>query len=247
MFKKKSELIFGIRPLIEAIQNNQEIEKIFVKKGIESDSWKELYRILKGKNVPFQFVPVEKLNSLTNLNHQGVVAFISKIEYAEIEKIIPFLYENGKTPLILILDHITDVRNFGSICRTAECAGVDAIVIPANGSAQINSESIKTSAGAIVKLQICRTFNLERTISFLKDSGLKIISATEKAKQTIYETNYQFPLALVMGAEDTGISSSIIKESDLTVKIPLFGEIASLNVSVSAGIILYEIIRSRMI
>lgn len=247
MFKKKSELIFGIRPLIEAVQNGQEIEKIFVKRGIDSDSWKELYRILKGKNVPFQFVPIEKLNSLTNLNHQGVVAFISKIEYAEIEQIIPFLYENGKTPLILILDHITDVRNFGSICRTAECAGVDAIVIPANGSAQINSESIKTSAGALVKLQICRTFNLEKTIAFLKESGLKIISATEKAKKSIYETDYQFPLALVMGSEDTGISNTIIKESDLTVKIPLFGEIASLNVSVSAGIILYEIIRSRQI
>lgn len=243
--KKTSEIIFGIRPVIEAIKNGSNIEKIIVKKDIGSENWRDLYQLIKANRIPFQFVPLEKLNKTTNQNHQGVIAHISKIEYSNIEQIIPFLYENGINPLILILDHITDVRNFGAICRTAECAGVNAIVIPAKGSAQINADAIKSSAGAIMNLEICRENSLVSTIDFLKASGIKVLAATEKAKNDIYSADLKDPLAIIMGSEETGITNDLLKKSDILTKIPIFGKIESLNVSVSAGIILYEALRQR--
>ena len=201
--------------------------------------------------MPFQFVPAEKLdiicqkNRLRSVSHQGVLAFVSAITYHDLTQVIPFVFEKSETPLILVLDEITDVRNFGAIARTAECAGVHAIIIPKKGSAQINTDAVKTSAGALNHIPVCRVDSLKSTIQFLKDSGLQIIACTEKAVENIQNINYTVPSAIVLGSEESGISTEIIKAADHLVKIPLFGKIASLNVSVATGIILYEAIRQR--
>ena len=244
---EKENLIYGLRPVIEAIKSGKEIEKIFIQNGLRGDIYIELFHLLKESEVHSQYVPVEKLNKLTPKNHQGIVAYTSVISYTKVESVIPFIYEQGKTPLILILDRITDVRNFGAITRTAECAGVDAIIIPTRGSAQINSDAVKTSAGALHKIPICKCENLKETIDFLKKSGLQIVSATEKADDFHYKTDFTAPTAIIMGSEEDGVSPEYIKLSDSKVKIPLFGEIESLNVSVACGVLIYEAIRQRSI
>ncbi len=244
---EKENLIYGLRPVIEAIKSGKEIEKIFIQNGLRGEIYIELFQLLKENDVHSQYVPVEKLNKLTPKNHQGIVAYTSIISYTKVESVIPFIYEHGKTPLILILDRITDVRNFGAITRTAECAGVDAIIVPTRGSAQINSDAVKTSAGALHKIPVCKSDNLKETIDFLKKSGLQIIAATEKTDDFHFKTDFTPPTAIIMGSEEDGVSPEYLRLCDHKVKIPLNGEIESLNVSVACGIILYEALRQRAI
>ncbi|MCY1722537.1 23S rRNA (guanosine(2251)-2'-O)-methyltransferase RlmB [Prolixibacteraceae bacterium Z1-6] len=241
----KEDFVFGTRAVIEAIKNGKTIDKILVKKGLSNDLFSELQDLIKENRIAVQHVPVEKINRVTRKNHQGVLAFISPIEFDNIETVLPAIYEEGKTPLILILDQITDVRNFGAIARSAECAGVHAIIIPEKGMARIGGDAIKTSAGAIHHIPICRVTNLYSTIQFLKDSGIHIVAATEKGEKLYTEANFKIPAGIVMGSEDTGISSQILKIADEQLKIPILGKIESLNVSVSAALMIYEAIRQR--
>ncbi len=235
--------VFGIRAVEEAIDAGKEIDKLFIKKGLQGDLFRGFFKKVKELGIPFQFVPVEKLNRITRKNHQGVIAFISSITYHNIEQIIPTLYEEGKEPFILVLDGVTDVRNFGAIARTAECAGVNAIVVPARGGAPVNADAIKTSAGALHLIPVCRVDDLTGTVRYLKDSGIKIVAATEKGADDYHKADYSGPKCLVMGAEDKGISYEILEMADIRSKIPLKGKISSLNVSVAAGIMLYEMLK----
>jgi 23S rRNA (guanosine2251-2'-O)-methyltransferase len=243
--REVNQLVFGTRAVIEAIKSGSEIETIFVQRGLTGELFQELRVLLKERHLVFQQVPAEKLNRITQKNHQGVIAFISPITYSKIEDIIPSVYEKGLTPLILILDGITDVRNFGAIVRTAECAGVQAIIVPARGSAQINPDAIKTSAGALFNVPICRHESLHKTAKFLQESGLQLVACTEKTDASIYNPDYTVPTAIILGSEEDGVSSDLIRISDHLAKIPMFGEIESLNVSVSTGVILYEAVRQR--
>ena len=243
--KKDQNYIFGIRPIIEAIQSGKTIDKLFIQKGLHNNLFAELWKLVRLRRINYKHVPIEKINRLTRKNHQGVFAFISPIDFHKIEDIIPTLYEEGKNPLILVLDRITDIRNFGAICRTAECAGVNAILIPEQNTAAINADAIKTSAGALHKIILCRTWNLKIALQFLKNSGIQIIACTEKTEETIYKANYKNPTAIIIGSEENGISPEFIKISDAKTKIPMYGKIGSLNVSVATGIILYEVIRQR--
>lgn len=242
---QKEHLIFGIKPVIEAINAGKEIDKLYIQKDISGAGITELRNAVKKSKVPFAHVPVQKLNRLTNQNHQGVVGLISPIELSNIETLVPTLFEEGKTPYILVLDRITDVRNFGAIARTAECAGVDAIVLPKRESAQINGDAIKTSAGALNRIPVCKVDNLTDTVMFLQASGLQIVACTEKTDSSIYDTDYSSPTAIVMGNEEKGISNQILKIADAKTKIPMLGEISSLNVSVATAIILYEGVKQR--
>lgn len=244
--REVNQMIFGIRAIIEAINSGKDIESLFLQRGLSGDLMSELKAALRGHDIPSSLVPVDKLNRITAKNHQGAIAFISPITYQKIENIIPDVYERGEVPLILILDGVTDVRNFGAIARTAECTGVHAIVIPKKGAAQINPDAVKTSAGALYKIPICRHDSLLQTMRFLKDSGLQIVSCTEKTDDLIYKPDYTAPTAIIMGSEDEGITFDLIRNSDYLTKIPMSGEIASLNVSVSAGVILYEAVRQRL-
>ena len=247
--KQKSEndsLIFGLRPVIEAIRSGKEIDRLFVQSGLKSELFSEMMGLLKAHNIVHQYVPIEKLNRLTAKNHQGVVGFISSITYQKIQDVLPAVFEEGKMPLILILDRITDVRNFGAIARTAECSGVDAIVIPIRGGAQINADAIKTSTGALHKIPVCREENLKSVIDYLRESGLQVIACTEKTNDMYYQHDYSLPVAIILGSEEDGISPEYLNCADAHAKIPLMGEIRSLNVSVAAGIILYEAVRQRL-
>lgn len=241
----KNEMIFGVRAVIEAIQAGKEIDKILIKRDIQSDLSKELFTALKVMLIPVQRVPVERLNRITRKNHQGVVAFISTVTYQRTEDLVPFLFEEGKTPLLVMLDGITDVRNFGAIARTCECAGADAIIIPAKNSVSVNADAVKTSAGALHTLPVCREQSLTATIKFLKDSGFKIVAATEKGDYDYTKAQYKDPVCIIMGAEDIGIPYDHLALCDEWVKIPLMGKIESLNVSVAAGILIYEAVRQR--
>ena len=238
-------MIFGVRAVIEAIQAGKEIDKILVKKDIQSDLSIELFAALKGLLIPVQRVPIEKINRITKKNHQGVIAFISAVTYQKTEDLVPFLFEQGKTPFFVMLDGITDVRNFGAIARTCECAGVDAVIIPARNSVSVNADAMKTSAGALHTLPVCREQSLTQNIKFLKDSGFKIVAATEKGDYDYTKANYKDPLCIIMGAEDTGVPYEHLSLCDEWIKIPLLGTIESLNVSVAAGILIYEAIKQR--
>lgn len=240
-------MIFGIRAVIEAVEAGKEIDKVLVKKELQGDLAKELFSVLKDAGVLIQKVPVERLNRITRKNHQGVVAFISSVTYQSLENLIPGLYEEGKVPLLVVLDGITDVRNFGAIARTCECAGVHAIVIPQRGSVTVNADAVKTSAGALHTLPVCRVRNLHEALRFLQNSGIRLVAATEKADQSYTEVSYTDPTAIILGAEDTGISADSLRICDQMVKIPQFGTIGSLNVSVAAGVMIYEAIRQRMV
>ena len=243
--KDKANFIFGIRPIIEAIEAGKTIDKLFIQKGLHNDLFAELWKLVRLRRINYKHVPIEKINRLTGKNHQGVFAFISPIDFHNIDDVVPTLYEKGKIPLILVLDRITDVRNFGAIARTAACAGVDTILIPEQNSAAINADAIKTSAGALLKIAVCRTWNLKMSLQFLKDSGIQLISCTEKTQDDIYKPDYTTPTAIIMGSEEDGVSNEFLKMSDAKVKIPINDKIASLNVSVAAGIILYEAIKQR--
>jgi len=240
---KEKEMIFGIRAVIEAVEAGKEIDKVIVKRELQGDLFKELATILKTHDIPMQKVPVERIDRFTRKNHQGVIAFLSAITYEKIEDIVPFLYEQGKNPFILVLDGLTDVRNFGAIARTCEVGGVDAIVIPQKGSVTVNADAVKTSAGALLKIPVCREANLTQAIQFLKDNGIKVVAATERGAQSYTDVDYAGPVAIVMGAEDMGVSNDNLRICDELVRIPQFGTIGSLNVSVAAGVLIYEVIR----
>lgn len=241
----KEDYIFGTRAVIEAIKNRRSIEKVLIKTGIDNALFAELFQLIKEKNIPYQFVPVEKINRVTRKNHQGILAFIAAVEFAQLETIVPGLFEAGVDPLILVLDQLTDVRNFGAIVRTAECAGVHAVVIPERGMARIGADAVKTSAGALHAVPVCKVKSLQSAIRFLKDSGIKTMAATEKATVLYTRAEMNVPLAIIMGAEDVGISAPVLNVTDEQVKIPLFGKIESLNVSVAAALMVYEAVRQR--
>lgn len=246
MERKSNQQVFGIRAVIEAIESGKEIESLMIQKGISGDLFRELRKLIDQYDIKYQYVPIEKLNRICKGNHQGVFAFISPISFHKVEDLIPFIFENGETPLLLVLDRITDVRNFGAIARTAECAGVHGIVVPMRESAAIHSDSIKTSAGALFRIPVCRVSNLKKTIEYMQESGLQVVACTEKNDESIYTTDFSTPTAIVMGSEEDGISNDILRIVDKYAKIPLLGEIESLNVSVATGVILYEALRQRM-
>lgn len=243
--RESNQMVFGIRAVIEAIDSSKEIESLFVQRGISGSLFLELKSLLKEHNIGYQQVPIEKLNRITRKNHQGVIAVISPITYQHIEDLLPAIYEKGETPLLLILDGVTDVRNMGAIARTAECAGVHAIIVPRKGSAEINPDAIKTSAGALYKIPVCREDALGRTARFLIESGVQLVVGTEKTQDSVYDVDYTMPTCIILGSEDIGVSDDLIRVSDKLAKIPMFGEIKSLNVSVSAGVVIYEAVRQR--
>jgi 23S rRNA (guanosine2251-2'-O)-methyltransferase len=243
---KDNDVIFGVRAVIEAVKANKEINKIMIQRGMNKELFKELKEELANKNYNLQFVPIQKLNRLTRKNHQGVIAFIAPIAYQEIEPIVTQLFENGEVPNIMILDRLTDVRNFGAIARTAECTGVHAIVIIEKGGVLVTSDAIKTSAGALMRIPICKVKDLSQVVHYLKASGVNVVACTEKTQNLIQDVDLTLPTAIIVGSEEDGISTKLLAESNEKAKIPMTGQIASLNVAVSAGIVLYESIRQRL-
>ena len=237
------QMIFGLRPLMEAIGAGREISKVLFRKGLEGDTYQDLIVALRKLDIPSQIVPVEKLNRITRKNHQGVIAFVSPVEYIRIENLIPELYEKGENPFIVVCDGITDIRNIGAIARSAECAGAHALLLPAKGSAMISADAVKTSAGALNHIAVCRTDHLKSSLIFLKNSGLKIIAATEKARSIYHQADLAGPVALLLGAEDTGITDEYLRISDIVVKIPVKGKVSSLNVSAAAAVLMYEMVK----
>jgi 23S rRNA (guanosine2251-2'-O)-methyltransferase len=242
---KEDHFIFGIHAVQEAVSAGKDIDKVLVKRGAGSDLLRNLMGELNHRDIPIQQVPIEKLNRVTRKNHQGVIAWLSQITYHDITSILPTIFESGEEPLIMILDGVSDVRNFGAIARTAECAGVHAILIPSSGSAAINPDAIKTSAGALHRIPVCREKNLIGAVRYLRESGLRIFAATEKAEETLYNTDLSGPIGVIIGSEDRGVSNLLLKDADAWVSIPMKGKISSLNVSVAAGVMLFETTRQR--
>ena len=239
----RNKLIYGTHSILEALDAGKEIDKIFIRRGLKTDETQQVARIARERVIPMQYVPSEKLDRLTTKNHQGIVAFIAEIEYTSLEQLIPIIYEEGRAPFFVILDGITDVRNFGAIARTAECTGVDAIIIPDKGSVSVTGDAIKTSAGALHRVAVCRVSSISHTIRMRQDNGIKVVTASEKASTTYTEESLQYPCAIVMGSEEVGPSEDTIRLSDSLIRIPQVGSIGSLNVSVAAGVILYECLR----
>lgn len=245
MKKSSTQILFGLHPVAEALNSGKEFNKILFRKGLKGEQFTELFQKVRTTGIPYQFVPVEKLNRITRANHQGVIALLSVIEYKSLEEIVQRTFEEGRDPFILVLDRITDVRNFGAIARTAECAGVDVILVPEREAAAVSPDAVKTSSGALNRVAVARKRDLEEAIRFLKDSGIRILAATEKAKKVYYQADLTGPVALLMGAEDKGISPQLLEMADIQVKIPLQGTIDSLNVSVACGILVFEVIKQR--
>jgi len=242
----ENDIVFGVRAVIEAVKAGKEINKIMIQRGMQKELFKELKEELANKKYNLQFVPIQKLNRLTRKNHQGVIAFIAPISYQDIEVITANIFEAGETPNFLILDRITDVRNFGAIARTAECTGIDAIIIIDKGGVLVTSDAIKTSAGALMRIPVCKVKDLSATVHFFKSSGLQVVACTEKTDNLIQDTDLSLPTAIIMGSEEDGISAELLSESTHKVKIPMEGKIASLNVAVAAGIVMYEGLRQRL-
>lgn len=240
---KDNNLIYGIRPVIEAIKAGKEVDKLFLQNGLRGELIPELRKLINEHNIPYQYVPVEKLNRMIRSNHQGVACYISEISYQPIESLLMSVYEKGETPLFMMLDRVTDVRNMGAIARSAACAGAHGLIIPDRGGAPVNADAVKTSAGALNILPVHKSHNLKNTIEYLKESGLKIVSVSEKGKKQYFESNLTGPLCLIMGSEEDGISGEYLSRSDEVLRIPMKGEISSLNVSVAAGILLFEVVR----
>ena len=243
---EKDNQIFGIRAIIEAINAKKEIDKVFVQKDAQGDLMLDLMKTMKRNNINFSYVPVEKLNRLTPNNHQGAVATIAPISFVALETMVESVIESGKKPLFLILDQLSDARNFGAIIRTAECTGVDGIIIQKQGSAPVNGDTVKTSAGAVFNVPICKVDHIKDAIFYLQGSGIKTVAATEKTEQNIYDINFNEGVAIIMGSEDRGVNPSVLKIVDEKAKLPMFGTIESLNVSVACGAFLYEALRQRL-
>ncbi len=241
----EKEMIFGIRAIIEAIDAGKTLDKILLRRDMTSTIGKELLKRLMGTTTPVQKVPVEKLNQYTDKNHQGAIAFLSPIDFCSLETLVPTLFEEGKTPLLMVLDGVTDVRNFGAIARTCACAGADALIIGSHGSVAINGDAVKTSAGALYHLPVCKVDNLQHALQFLRDSGLTVLAATEHATANYTVVDMTMPTAIVMGSEEKGIYEGNLRICSHQVRIPMSGVIESLNVSVAAGVMLYEAVRQR--
>lgn len=242
----KSQVVFGIRAVIEAIESGKQVDKVLMKKDLGGELARELLSVTREYNVPVQRVPVERINKVTRKNHQGVIAFMAAVDYYHVDDIVPALYDKGINPLVVVLDGVTDVRNFGAIARTCECAGVNCIVIPERNSVSVNADAVKTSAGALNYLPVCRERNLVKSVQYLRDSGFKVMGASEKTDLNYTKADFTGPVAIVLGAEDTGISTDVLKLCDTLVAIPEFGQINSLNVSVAGGIMIYEVVRQRL-
>lgn len=242
---EKEHQIFGIRAIIEGIQSGVAIDKVFIQSDTQGDLMKELLKVMKQKSVNFSYVPVEKLNRLTPNNHQGAVATISPIAFHDLESLIDKVVESGETPFFLLLDQLSDARNFGAIIRTAECTGVHGIIVQKQGSAPVNGDTVKTSAGAVFNVPICKVEHIKDAIYLLQSSGIKTVAATEKTEQNIYDISLKEGVAIIMGSEDRGINPSVLKIVDEKGKLPMFGSIGSLNVSVACGAFLYETVRQR--
>lgn len=240
-------MIYGTRAVIEAIRAGKEIEKIMIQSGLANDLVKELISLARQHQVPYTFVPQEKLKKVSAKNHQGVICMLAAVSFASLDNLIDRAYSEGREPFLLILDRVTDVRNFGAIVRTAECAGLDGIVIGDKGNAPITSDAMKTSAGALNHLPICRAGDLKGTMRYLRENGIRVVACTEKAGQSLYETSLAGPIAIIVGSEEDGISETFLREADDLVKIPMKGKIGSLNVSVAAAIAMYEVIRTRLV
>ncbi len=241
----KNDYIFGIRAVIEAIEAGKNIDKVLIRKDLGGDLGKELLAKIKDHGIVAQRVPQEKLNRITMKNHQGAIALLSPVSYAKLEHLVPLFYEEGRNPLIVVLDSITDTRNFGAIGRTAACAGVDAIVIPERNSVSVTPDAVKTSAGGLFYVPVCRERDTLSAVRFLKDNGYRIVCATEKGARNYTEADFTVPVAIVMGSEDTGISDAVLRQCDDLAAIPIVGKIESLNVSVAAGVMIYEALRQR--
>ena len=243
----KSNMIFGVHPLLEALEAGREIDKVMMRRGLRTEESARILALSRERSVPVQFVPEERLGRLTQRQHQGVIAFISEIEYTPLEELVARVYEEGRAPFIVLLDGLTDVRNFGAIARTAECAGVDALVIPERGSVSVTADAVKTSAGALHRIPVCRVSSIAAAVGLLQSSGVRVVAASEKAEERYTETALQLPLGLVMGAEDHGVSTDVLRMADSITRIPQVGAIGSLNVSVAAGILIYEAVRQEQL
>ena len=244
--KTENKYIYGIHAIIEAIQAGNEIDRLYVKKDMSSDLARDLLAVAREHNVPVLRVPVERINRISRKNHQGALAMLAAISYYKVEQVVPMLFEQGDNPFLIILDGVTDVRNFGAIARTCDCAGVNAIVIPERGSVSVGGDAIKTSAGALHTLPVCRENNISQTIKLLKNSGIRIVGATEKGDKDYTKGDYTGPVCLIMGAEDKGIPQEHLALCDEWARIPILGKIESLNVSVAAGVLMYEIVKQRL-
>ncbi len=242
---QKQTQVFGIRAIIEAINAGETIDKAFLQKGLKGELFTELESLIRKNGINNSYVPVEKLNRLTNKNHQGAVAQMSPIAFHDIEELVLSVVESGKTPIFLLLDQLSDVRNFGAIIRTAECTGVNGIIVQKKGGAPVNGDTIKTSAGAVFKIPICKVDHIKDAVFYMQASGIKVIAATEKTNNTLYDVSFKEPCAIIMGSEDRGINPSTLKVVDEKAKLPLLGDIESLNVSVACGAFLYEAVRQR--
>lgn len=241
----QEQQIYGIRAVIEAVNAGKTIDRVFLQKGLQGALYKELLATLQGAQIATQYVPIEKLNRMSKKNHQGVIATLSPVEYQDFEELVIGVTESGKVPLFLVLDHLQDVRNFGAIVRTAECTGVSGVIIPKRGSVSVTADAVKTSAGAVFRVPICKVDNLIDAVYYLQGSGIRVVAATEKTNNLLYSEDFTTPLAIVMGAEDVGISGGVLKVVDSRVKLPMAGEIGSLNVSVACAVFLYEAVRQR--
>ncbi|MBR4229233.1 MAG: 23S rRNA (guanosine(2251)-2'-O)-methyltransferase RlmB [Bacteroidales bacterium] len=239
----KQQVVYGLRPVIEAIGSGQTVERVLLQNGLNSSLLNELRTKMKEHDIPFQYVPLEKLNKMTSGNHQGVVAVIAAVPYRDVVEILE--QTDGGSPLIVLLDHITDVRNMGAIARTAECTGVTALVVPDRGSAALNGDAMKTSSGALLRLPVCREQNLKTTVNLARQYGYQVVAATEKGAEDYREVDFSIPTLLILGNEETGISPELLKMSDVRAKLPIVGEVASLNVSVAAGVFMYKALEQR--
>lgn len=241
-----SNIIYGHHPVTEAIRAGKAVEKVFFQQGERGEVEKEIRHLTKEYNIPLQVVPREKLNKLVKGAHQGVVAWLALVEFQSVEEVVPWIYEQGETPLLLVLDRITDVRNFGAICRSAEVMGVHAVVIPQNGAAPANEEAMKASAGALARIRLCRARSIFSTVDFLKESGVQVVvTALTDRSEPVYDVDFTTPTAIVMGSEGEGVHPKLIKMADVVTKIPQATDFDSLNVSVAAGVVLYEVLRQR--
>lgn len=241
----KQQVLYGLRPVIEAIDAGKQIDRIYLQSGASGNLMTELKEKIREHDIPFQFVPTEKLDKLTYANHQGVVATIALIPYHALAQMLPTLTEESDAPFILMLDHLTDVRNVGAIVRTAECVGANAVVVPDHGSAQMNEDAVKTSSGALLRIPICRESNLKTAINLAKQYGLQVVAASEKATTDYLDTDFRLPTLLIMGAEDTGVSPELLRLCDHYAKLPILGKVQSLNVSAAAAVFMYELLRQR--
>ena len=237
--------LYGMHPVTDAVRQGRRFEKILFKKGLEGEQFRALLEEVTQRDIPYQFVPVEKMNRLVRGAHQGVIAYLAQIEYVPFEEMVEGALSRKANPVFLVLDGISDVRNLGAIARSAECAGVDGIVVPAKGSAAINADAVKTSAGALLRIPTARVANLRTALYYFRDSEFQIVAVSEKAEDTMYDVNLRKASVLVMGSEGSGISESVLSLCTVGARIPMVGETGSLNVSVATAVLLFEVVRQR--